>query len=211
MKKRQVHVSPIGSIQFIITHAKWQKGRGRRPSMPYKGILDPEKALEIAIKDKNLIDKLENELNDLGGSIKHLNDMHPDNAKADSSFKVIINHEEVCQHPTYEEAFKQFYNHVMILRKGASPKWIDVDAIKHVVKTPHGPVDCTIDFFQAKDLACELDIFKFGKIQKPKSPESSIAIDLFFLKAEDENLILLQDDFKNFQAIITTSGKEQTA
>ncbi|MCD4761613.1 hypothetical protein K8R32_01510, partial [bacterium] len=199
MKKSKVYESIIGSAHFIIAHAKWQKKRGRRPSISYKRIRNPEKALAIAMKDKDLIDKLENELNDLGDSTKYLNNMHSDNAKADSSFKVIINHEEVSQHSTYEEAFKHFHNHVTILRKGASHKWIEADAIKHIVKTPHGPVDCTIDFFLAKNLACKLDIFKFGKLQKSTSPESSIAIDLFFLKAEDKNLILLQDDFKNFQ------------
>jgi hypothetical protein len=37
------------SAEYVIAHAKWQKSRGRRPSMAYRGVRNPEKALKLAI------------------------------------------------------------------------------------------------------------------------------------------------------------------
>jgi len=51
MKKRAVYMYPVGSGEFVAAHAKWRKSRNRKPSMSYAGIIDPEKALAIAIKD----------------------------------------------------------------------------------------------------------------------------------------------------------------
>lgn len=38
------------SAEFVIAHALWQKSRGRRPSMSYRGERNPKKALDFAIK-----------------------------------------------------------------------------------------------------------------------------------------------------------------
>jgi hypothetical protein len=36
---------------FVIAHARWRNSRKRRPSMAYKGELNPRKALELAFED----------------------------------------------------------------------------------------------------------------------------------------------------------------
>gem|GEM_PF-2020224 len=37
------------SAEHVIAHAKWQRSRGRRPSMTYRGVRNPERALALAI------------------------------------------------------------------------------------------------------------------------------------------------------------------
>jgi hypothetical protein len=36
---------------YVVTHAAWQKSRGRRPSVAYKGINNPQKALALALEE----------------------------------------------------------------------------------------------------------------------------------------------------------------
>lgn len=51
MKKSQVYTHPFGSAEFVLAHAKWRASRNRRPSMPFNGERNPEKALEMATVD----------------------------------------------------------------------------------------------------------------------------------------------------------------
>ncbi|MFA6938799.1 MAG: hypothetical protein WC229_00835 [Candidatus Paceibacterota bacterium] len=48
MKKQFQELYPW-SAEYVIAHAKWHKSRGRRPSVQYRGIRNPEKALALAI------------------------------------------------------------------------------------------------------------------------------------------------------------------
>jgi hypothetical protein len=56
MKKSQLKVLALGSCQYVLAHAKWRLGRGRRPSMSYKGELNPRKALALAEHDVNIVE-----------------------------------------------------------------------------------------------------------------------------------------------------------
>lgn len=42
---------PAGSPQLVVAHAKWRHGRGKRPSMTYRGERNPAKALQLALRD----------------------------------------------------------------------------------------------------------------------------------------------------------------
>lgn len=37
------------SAEYVISHARWQKSRGRRPSASYRGVCNPAKALALAV------------------------------------------------------------------------------------------------------------------------------------------------------------------
>jgi hypothetical protein len=58
--KRSIYTNfPKSSAEYVIADAKWRRSRGDRPSMPYKGIKNPQKALalaEIMINDKSFKD-----------------------------------------------------------------------------------------------------------------------------------------------------------
>jgi len=54
-----VMLSYCWSAEYVIAHAIWQKSRGRMPSMPYRGVRNPKKALALAkimIKDTQFND-----------------------------------------------------------------------------------------------------------------------------------------------------------
>jgi len=48
MKKHDVMERESGSAEFVVAHAKWQRSRGRQPSMSFEGQRNPRKALEAA-------------------------------------------------------------------------------------------------------------------------------------------------------------------
>ncbi len=49
MKKSQIAKFYPWSAEYVVVHAKCRKGRGRRPSMSYRGVRNPEKALALAV------------------------------------------------------------------------------------------------------------------------------------------------------------------
>jgi len=51
MNKRTVDKFEIGTPEYIVAHAAWQKARGRGPSESYKGITNPQQALALARKE----------------------------------------------------------------------------------------------------------------------------------------------------------------
>lgn len=48
MKKSIVRVHPVGSAEYVVAHARWQRSRGRKPSLPFLSCRDPRKALKGA-------------------------------------------------------------------------------------------------------------------------------------------------------------------
>jgi hypothetical protein len=59
MKKSIFTMLVPGSPEYVVAHAKWKKSRGRMPSMAYRGIRNPEKALALAVamsKDRRFRD-----------------------------------------------------------------------------------------------------------------------------------------------------------
>lgn len=51
MKKAKVLDFPSESPIRVVLHAEWQRKRGRRPSMSYRGILNPREAYLVAMGD----------------------------------------------------------------------------------------------------------------------------------------------------------------
>ncbi|MFA7252597.1 MAG: hypothetical protein WC027_01965 [Candidatus Paceibacterota bacterium] len=51
MKKVAVLNFPSESPIRVVLHAEWQRQRGRQPSMPYRGILNPREAHLVAMID----------------------------------------------------------------------------------------------------------------------------------------------------------------
>jgi len=51
MNKRTVDNFEIGTPEYVVAHAAWQKARGRGPSESYKGITNPQQALALARKE----------------------------------------------------------------------------------------------------------------------------------------------------------------
>lgn len=47
-KKKLLAGLAIGSPERVAAHARWQKSRGRRPSMGYRGVGNPRMALVLA-------------------------------------------------------------------------------------------------------------------------------------------------------------------
>jgi len=43
----------VMGAKLVVAHAQWKSYRGKRPSMSYRGELNPRKALELALKDLN--------------------------------------------------------------------------------------------------------------------------------------------------------------
>lgn len=56
MKKRQLDEYTQGTAAYVVAHAKWQKSRGRRPSMCYRGVRNPEVALLVAQYEVIILD-----------------------------------------------------------------------------------------------------------------------------------------------------------
>lgn len=57
-----------GSVAHIVGHARWRKSRGKRPSLSFKGELNPELALKVANEEFNkLIDLASYWLSNLRG------------------------------------------------------------------------------------------------------------------------------------------------
>lgn len=48
MKKSNVRLHPVGSAEYVVTHARWQRSRGRKPSVSFIHLRDPRKALKFA-------------------------------------------------------------------------------------------------------------------------------------------------------------------
>lgn len=48
MYKSEVYKYPANSAEFVVAHARWQKARGRKPSMPFMGHQNPTAALSLA-------------------------------------------------------------------------------------------------------------------------------------------------------------------
>ena len=48
MKRRAIFAHPEGSAELVLAHARYQRTRGRNPSMSYVGQRNPAKALELA-------------------------------------------------------------------------------------------------------------------------------------------------------------------
>lgn len=51
MKKAQLELLKSGSPELVVAHARWQKSRGRRPSMAYGPYRNPRVALATAARD----------------------------------------------------------------------------------------------------------------------------------------------------------------
>lgn len=47
MKKGELNRLEKGSILYVITHGRWQKGRGRRPSLSFWGLEIPSARLKL--------------------------------------------------------------------------------------------------------------------------------------------------------------------
>ncbi|PLX24776.1 hypothetical protein C0580_04180 [Candidatus Parcubacteria bacterium] len=56
MKKSQLEQYPAGSAAQVVAHAKWQKSRGRRHSMHYRGVRNPQLALMVAEYEVMILD-----------------------------------------------------------------------------------------------------------------------------------------------------------
>lgn len=48
MKKSEVYKYPAGSAEFVVAHSRWQKARGRKPSMQFMSHQNPAAALSLA-------------------------------------------------------------------------------------------------------------------------------------------------------------------
>lgn len=48
MKRFRFEAFTVGSAPYVVRHAKFQASKGKNPSVPFKGILDPRKALAMA-------------------------------------------------------------------------------------------------------------------------------------------------------------------
>jgi len=58
VKKSQLNKLQPGSAAYVIAHAKWAKSRGRRPSMSYRGILNPLEALLLAHYELDILQQV---------------------------------------------------------------------------------------------------------------------------------------------------------
>lgn len=209
MKKRDVYVFPVGSPEFILAHARYKESRGKRPSMSYNRERNPEKALEMATVDA--VKNLENEVGEVVELINFANDLNPKNVGVNTSFDVEIGLEKHFYHDTFVEAYKCFYSEIMaVMKQGTSHQWLETsNYIKHTVKTLHGPVDCVLNFFQAKDLAYIVDVLKDGKLQEPSHCTPPIRVDLFFLETEAKNREGLHRDIEEMKQRIKESEQQQ--
>ena len=54
LKKREVERHPVGSVLYVLAHAIHKRSKGRNPSVQYKGIRNPRKALQEAIADAEM-------------------------------------------------------------------------------------------------------------------------------------------------------------
>ncbi len=50
MKRGDLSKYPVGSAAYVVAHARRQRQRGKGPSLSFKGITNPVKALETASK-----------------------------------------------------------------------------------------------------------------------------------------------------------------
>jgi len=48
MNKSQIRELELGTRTYVLAHAKWQKKKGRKPSVTYRGMNNPRKALCLA-------------------------------------------------------------------------------------------------------------------------------------------------------------------
>lgn len=187
--KRHFYQYPEGSAMRVLAHFAWRKKRGRlRPTMAYKDIRNPEKALMAATNDAAAeLDRLLRKT--IMEAIDDSISQHPDNRNSDTSFEVIIGLETIARFPTFESAYERFYNEIKkTIMQGTTYMVVETaNFIKHTVKTPHGPIDCVLDFFQARDLAYTTGILDNGQLIKPPPKVPSYLVDLYFLSTEAEN------------------------
>lgn len=52
MKKSKAFACPPDSAERVLAHAKYQSSRGRKPSMAFRGILNPVVALKVAMESQ---------------------------------------------------------------------------------------------------------------------------------------------------------------